>query len=217
MTRAWIASRVCTLTLMLLAGTSTADAQRPGDIGVRGFGMAGNMTFTAKDSFDAVLDRSSGPIFGGGGQVLLPWNLYVEIGAWRFRQEGERVFVGPNDEVFKLGIPLEITITPLEVTGGYRFRMLSQRFTPYAGVGYSSYRYKETSEFADSDENVDEKFAGFHVQAGAEYHVLRWLAVGGEVGWSSIADAVGQGGVSAHFNEDDLGGTSLRLKISVGR
>jgi hypothetical protein len=55
------------------------------------------------------------------------------------------------------------------------------------------------------------------VQAGAEYQVLQWLAVGGEVGWSSVADAIGQGGVSAHFNEDNLGGTSVRLKISVGR
>ena len=216
MTRAWIARSVCAVTLTL-GCASTASAQALDDIGVRGFAIVGNMTFTAKDSFEAVLDRRSGPIFGGGGQVLLPWNIYVEIGAWRFEQEGERVFVGPNDEVFKLGIPLDITITPLEVTGGYRFTMLSPKFTPYAGVGYSAYRYQETSEFADPDEDVDETFSGFHVQAGAEYQLLRWLAVGGEVAWSSIAGAIGQGGVSAQFNEDNLGGTSLRLKVSVGR
>jgi hypothetical protein len=202
---------------LICADTSTATAQRLGDIGVRGFGMVGNLTLTAQQSFAAVLDRSSGPIVGGGGQVLLPWNVYVEVGAWRFKQDGERVFVGPNDEVFTLGIPLEITIRPFEVTGGYRFTIMSPKFTPYAGLGYSSYRYQETSERADADENVDETFSGFHVQAGAEYQVLQWLAVGGEVGWSSVADAIGQGGVSAHFNEDNLGGTSVRLKISVGR
>jgi opacity protein-like surface antigen len=127
------------------------------------------------------------------------------------------VFIGPDGEVFGLGVPLEVTVTPLEVTGGYRFTMISPRFTPYAGVGYSSYGYKETSEFADPAEDVDERFSGFHLQAGAEYHVLEWLAVGGEVGWSTVADAIGQAGVSAHYDEDNLGGTSVRFKISVGR
>lgn len=202
---------------VLVATASPSQAQSLSDIGVRGFGMFGNMTFTAKDSFEAVLDRSGGPIFGGGGQVLLPWNIYVEVGAWRFKQEGERVFIGPAGEVFRLGIPVEVTVTPLEVTGGYRFRMISPRFTPYAGVGFSSYRYKETSEFAEPSEDVNERFSGFHLQAGAEYQVMQWLAVGGEVGWSSVADALGEGGVSAHFNEDDLGGTSVRLKFSIGR
>jgi hypothetical protein len=215
-TRPWIARSVCAV-LVMLAGVASTGAQTVDDIGVRGFGVVGNMTFTAKESFEAVLDRSSGPIFGGGAQLLLPWNLYVEMGAWRFKQDGERVFIGPNGEVFKLGVPLEITVTPLEITGGYRFTMLSPKFTPYAGLGYSSYRYQETSAVADAGEDVDERFAGFHVQAGAEYQFLRWLAAGGEVAWSSVADAIGQGGVSAHFNEDNLGGTSIRLKISVGR
>jgi hypothetical protein len=202
---------------MLLAGVAPSQAQTVRAIGVRGFGMFGNMTFAASDSFEAVLDRSGGPIFGGGAQVLLPANVYVEIGAWRFKQDGERVFIGPNDELFRLGVPVEVSVTPIELTGGYRFTMISPKFTPYAGVGYSSYRYEETSEGADAGENVDERFSGFHFQAGGEYRVLDWLAVGGEVGWSSIADALGEGGVSAHFGEDNLGGTSFRLKISVGR
>ncbi len=186
-------------------------------IGVRGFGMVGNMTFTAQDSFDTVLDTHSGLIFGGGGQVLLPWNVYVEIGAWRFKEDGERVFIGANDEIFKLGVPVEISVTPIEVTGGYRFTQIARRFVPYAGAGFSSYRYQETSEHAEASENVDERFGGFHVLGGGEYQITRWLAAGGEVAWSSVADAIGEGGVSAHFNEDNLGGTSIRLKISVGR
>jgi hypothetical protein len=88
---------------------------------------------------------------------------------------------------------------------------------PYAGVGYSSFRYKETSQFADPGENVDERFPGFHLQGGVEYQPFRWLGIGGEVTWSSIADALGEGGVSEHYSEDNLGGRSFRLKISVGR
>jgi hypothetical protein len=202
---------------LTIVGASSAGAQGLDDVAVRGFVNIGNLRVTATDSFEAVLDRSSGLIFGGGGQVLLPWNVYLEVGVWRFKQTGERVFIGPDDEVFRLGIPLDVSITPIEITGGYRFTMLSARFTPYAGAGYSSYRYRETSEFAEPDENVDERLSGVHVQAGAEYRIAQWLAIGGEVGWSSVPDGIGQGGVSARFGEDNLGGSSVRLKISFGQ
>jgi len=215
--------------LLMLAFAHPADAQRPPvpaqrrppdrHVGVRGFGMFGNITFTAKNSFETVLDTSNGPIFGGGGQVLLPWGLYVDVGAWRFAQTGERVFIAPNGDVFKLGIPVEITITPIELTGGVRFVTITRRrnVVPFIGAGYSAYRYEETSELADPAENTDERFNGFHVSGGVDYLVRRWLGIGGEVAWSSVADAIGQSGVSAHFREDNLGGTSIRLKVSVGR
>jgi len=204
------------IVLALCAFASPASAQTFGGIGARGFATIGNITFDAKESFDTILERHSGPIVGGGGQALLPWGIYVEVAASRFKQDGQRVFIGPNNEVFRLGIPVEITVTPLEVTGGWRFRRWP-RIVPYGGAGYSSYRYKETSEFAEPTENVAERFGGFHVIGGAEYLPFRWLAVGGEVAWSSIADALGKSGVSAAFNEDNLGGTTVRLKISVGR
>jgi hypothetical protein len=52
---------------------------------------------------------------------------------------------------------------------------------------------------------------------GATVRLTRWLGVGGEFAWTTVPDAIGSGGVSAEFNEDNLGGTSLRLKILVGR
>ena len=218
MRRSTIRLTLCALMLMLGATAVPARAQSVNDIGVRGFALVGNMTFTAQDSFDTILDTHSGPIYGGGGTVLLPWwGLYVEVRASRFRGDGQRVFIGPNDEVFKLAIPVEITITPLELTGGYRLTRLSRRFVPFGGVGYTSSRYKETSQFADAAEDADDRFGGFHVLGGAEYLPFPWLAVGGEVSWSSIANAIGASGVSQHFGEDNIGGTSARLKISVGR
>lgn len=210
---------------------ATRAAQPPSSpIGVRGFVAFGSITFQAEDSFDAILDSAAGPIWGGGGTVLLPRGFYVEVAASRFKREGERAFVGPapDREVFKLGIPLEVAITPIELTGGWRYRHCPRtakprpggcqpRIIPYAGGGFSSYRYQETSEFADSDEDVDERFNGYHVVGGVEYLPLRWMAIGGEVAWSSVPDALGQGGVSAVFNEDNLGGSTVRLKISFGR
>jgi hypothetical protein len=199
-------------------------------IGVRGFATLGSFSFNAQESFDAVVGSTSAPVFGGGGQVLLPRGVYVEVSASRISRDGERVFIGPapDREVFRLGIPLEVKITPLEITGGWRYRHCPRTakpraggcrppVIPYVGGGFSSYRYQETSEFSAADEDIDERFSGFHILGGAEYQPVRWMAIGGEVAWSSIADALGQGGVSAAFDENNLGGTTFRLKISVGR
>ncbi len=91
------------------------------------------------------------------------------------------------------------------------------KLVPYVGGGYSAYKYTESSEFSTQEEDVDGWFGGFHLVGGADYQAMRWLAIGGEIGWSTIPDALGTGGVSSVFGEDNLGGTSLRLKISVGR
>jgi opacity protein-like surface antigen len=228
-------------------------SSRSNDIRARAFGTFGAITFQAQESFDAILGTHTGLSFGGGGQVLLPWGLYAEVGIWQFTREGERAFVGPNREVFQLGIPLEVTIRPIELTGGWRYRhcpaprrgprtpqppprppqkpaspapqppraapatACDPKFIPYGGAGFSSWQYRETSEFADGDEEVNERFNGFHLVGGAEYRVMRWMAVGGEVMWSSVPDALGGGGVSAAFDESNLGGSAIRVKVTVGR
>lgn len=207
---------------------SPRQARHDRRIGIRGVGTLGGIRFAANDSFETVLGRASGLVAGGGGQVLLPWGLYAELGVSRFTQDGERVFIGPGNEVFRLGVPTDITITPIELTAGWRYRLPSRptrrapvprpsRVTVYGGAGLSSYGYRETSEGAAGDDVVDDRFAGAHLVGGAEYALSRWIAIGGEVGWSSIADALGAAGVSAAFGEDNLGGTAIRLKVSIGR
>jgi hypothetical protein len=230
------------------APTSTAQTKAPArsnssPIRVRGFAAFGGVTFQAQESFDAVLGGHSGTLFGGGGQVLLPWSTYAEVGVSRFTRSGERVFVGPNQQVFPLGIPVDVTVTPLEITGGWRYQhcprpvtakppakgakpapqaparplTCAPKLVPYVGAGYSAYQYTESSEFSTPDEEVNDWFSGFHLLGGAEYQVVRWLAIAGEIGWSTIPDALGAGGVSAAFDEDNLGGVIWRLKVVVGR
>lgn len=212
--RTWSSRLAWAVALVALPMASGADAQ---SIAVRGYGLMGSVSFAASDSFETVLGSASGPLFGGGVEVGLPLGgLYVGVGGWRFQQDGERVFVSGR-QAFPLGIPLTVQVTPIEVTGGWRFRGLSQRFVPYAGAGWSSYGYKETSQFADASENADERFGGFHIVGGAEFRVTRWLGIGGEVAWARVSDALGENGVSEAFDESDLGGTSVRLKVSIGR
>ena len=195
---------------------SSAPPSRGIDIG--GYGMFGNINFTAADSFDAILGEPSGPIFGGGARVGLPWGgLFVDVGAWRFHAEGERAFVF-DDEVISLGIPVDVKVTPIEVSAGWRFRIRQMpKLIPYAAGGFTSLKYQETSDFSTPAEDVDETFNGYHLLGGAEYKILSWLGVAGEFSWTTVPDAIGESGVSEAFNETDLGGTTFRFKITIGR
>src|SRR5688572_2228182 len=145
-------------------------------IAVRGFFDVGATIFTAKDSFEAILGSSSGTVYGGGGEVVLRQGWFFGGRVARFENDGQRVFVS-GGEVFDLGIDTTITITPIELTGGYRLNAPGRRVIPYAGGGIGTYRYREESEFAAGDDDVDESFTSYHVLGGAEFRITRWLGV----------------------------------------
>jgi opacity protein-like surface antigen len=193
-------------------------AQRSRSVQINGYAMVGRFNLTAIDSFDAITGKTGGPIFGGGVRVGLPFGgLFVDVGAWRYHTEGERVFVS-NGTVYPLNIPLEISLTPIELSAGWQFRFRRlPNFTPYVSGGLTSMQYNETSSFAIGTEDVDETFNGYHVSGGAEYRIMRWVGIAGEVGWTTVPDSIGESGVSAAFNDNDLGGTSVRFKITIGR
>jgi hypothetical protein len=52
---------------------------------------------------------------------------------------------------------------------------------------------------------------------GAELRLHRLVGVAGEVMWTSVGDALGESGVSQAFDESNLGGTSVRVKVIIGR
>ncbi len=196
----------------------TTSARPSRSVAIGGYGMFGNISFTAAESFDAILGAPSGPIAGGGARVGLPWGgLFVDLGAWRFHGEGERALVF-QDEVIPLGIPVDVKVTPIEISAGWQFRIRRlPKLIPYVAGGLTSMRYQETSDFSATAEDVDETFSGYHLLGGAEYKITRWLGVAGEAAWTTVPDAIGETGVSDAFNESDLGGTTFRLKITIGR
>lgn len=186
--------------------------------GTRGIIEVGATMFTASNSFEAILGTATGTVFGGGGELILPQQVFASVRVSRFQRSGERAFVFEG-ETFGLGIDTTVRVTPIEVTGGYRFGDLNRRLVPYVGTGIGWHRYQETSEFADDDENVRETFQGYHLLGGAELRVTRWFGVGGEFQWTTVPDALGQdpNGVSAAFEETNLGGTAFRVRFVVGR
>ena len=62
-------------------------------------------------------------------------------------------------------------------------------------------------------------YTGLHALGGAEWRVSRYVAVGGVGRWLSVRDALGDEPTSAAaaFDEHDLGGFDVRVRIVVGR
>ena len=202
------------LLIAAIAAPAAAQLDAPA-VSIRGFADAGYETFHATRTFQAIFREDAGAIYGGGGDVVFRRGIFVRVGAWHYENTGERA-LRLEGETFRLGIPLTITIVPVEVSGGYRFRR-SSRLVPYVGGGLTSLGYRERSDFADSGENVDDRFTGYQVLGGVEYRLSRWIAAAGEVQYATVPDAIGGGGLSAEFDEDDLGGTMIRLRVVVGR
>ena len=194
--------------------TQTAQPRKPVSISLRAFGIADFDNMAAKQSFEAVLGTSKLKAFGGGVEVDIWKHLFVRVAGTRARATGSRVFVS-GGEVFPLGIPLTVTMTPIEAGGGWRFETRSGRLTPYAGVSYLSMGYSEVSDFAEAGDNTNERFKGQAVFGGAELRIWKWFVAAGEAQYRRVPKALGAGGVSKDFNETDLGGVTARVTIGI--
>jgi opacity protein-like surface antigen len=183
-------------------------------VAVRVFGDAGVTVFTATQSFKAILGKPSGGVFGGGIEIdKQQW--FVTLAARRFHRSGHRVFVF-NNEVFPLNVEDTITVTPLDLTAGYRFRW--HGLVPYAGGGIGWHRFEETSEHATDQENVKKTYTGYHVAGGVEKPLRRWLAAAADAEWATVPNALGDSttGVAKVYDEHNLGGLTLRARVVVG-
>jgi hypothetical protein len=186
-------------------------------ISLRAFVMATKEQFFAKTTFDAVFGAPAQSFWGGGAAAVFREGLFVEVSASQFKKTGQRAFVS-NGQTFPLGIPLTATITPVELSGGYRFRLRNhQTLIPYVSGGVGWYRYKETSSFADTSENIDTRHNGFLADAGIEFRVYRLVALAADAQYTHIPGILGAGGISKDVNETDLGGIAARFKVVIGR
>jgi len=200
---------------LVLAVPASSRAQ--GQFSVRGFGNVGVTVFNATQSFKAIFGKPFGPVFGGGVEIGLPVHrLFVSLAASRFHRTGHRVFV-LNDQVFTFDVADTVTITPLELTGGYRFR--DNGLVPYAGAGIGWHRFEETSAQSLPGDDVKITKTGFHLLGGAELPIRQWLSAAVDAQWSAVPNAFGEEitSVTNHYDEHDLGGFTLRAKIIFGR
>lgn len=190
---------------------------------LQGFFAFDWLSLKAKDSFDAIIGQSSITSLGGGAQVTHRSGIFGRVQAAYSSDDGERVFVF-NNEVIPLGIPTKVEMTPIDVSAGYRLFVHRSdrtswfhRVAPYGGGGVGVLRYKETADFANQGDDVDERFTSYNAFGGLEVSVWRFIGARVEVHGRWVPDAIGEAGVSEAFDETDLGGVGVRFHVTVGR
>jgi opacity protein-like surface antigen len=206
--------------LIVFTAVPTAVAQSlgvtaPDGLSVRGVATIDLQRFAADTTFGAIFGSATGALVGGG-VLITHRHVFVEVTASRFKRTGERAFA-TEEEGFGLDVPVTVSITPIEVSAGYRFTLPRSSITPYAGGGLGIYRYEESSPSADAAEALSVSHAGWLLAGGAEFRLHRWIALGADLRYTNIPGILGQGGLSQAVNEKNLGGLAARFKVIFGR
>jgi len=185
---------------------------RAGEIAVEG--QVGYFDMAASNSASAVFGSTGGVTYGGAVRYSFARAFFVSAGVRTFSKDGERVFVAtPTSVVSKLGFPLSVRITPIFLNVGYRFRQ-GKMLVPYVGIGGSINQYKETSEVAGQGFSETSSKGGFLGLAGLEVG-RGLLRFGAEASYATVPNAVGLGGVSKVYGENNLGGFTVVGKLAL--
>lgn len=210
-----------------LAVPAAAQTTGLGSISYRAYGLYDTVSLSASDSFDAVYGETRIAGFGAGVEALDLWKgVFARFTVSRLNKDGgERVVViEETGQTFPTGIPTEVSMTPLEFGLGWRHALgAADRYVGYGGASALRFGYRETSEFASDDENVEESFTGYAVFAGIEATVARSAFVGAEVQYRSVPDAIGLdepgalSSVARFYGEHDLGGVAFRVLFGIRR
>jgi hypothetical protein len=132
-------------------------------------------------------------------------------------KDGDRVFVN-NGQVFSLGIPLKVSMTPIELGGGWRSVVDRRgRYAVYAGAGVLFLNYSETTPSGTADDNTSKTFSGYSVFGGVDRTFHKYVVAGVEAQYRGVPNAIGAAGVSQIYNETDLGGFVIRALLGVKR
>jgi len=196
-------------TALMLLGALPSGA---GEIAVEA--QVGYFDMAAQRSATALFGSSGGATFGGAVRYTFWRGAFASAGVRTFSKQGERVFlISPGAPIQKLGFPISLTLTPVMVSVGYRFRH-GTLIVPYAAVGAAITSYSEKSDVAGQSFNDEGSKTGFVGAAGVEVGRGRFR-FGAEAGYSSVVGAVGLGGISKVYGEDDLGGFHAIGKLIV--
>jgi hypothetical protein len=187
-------------------------------VGVRAYGFYEFDALAATDTFKAVTGSSTTNGFGAGLEVTnVASKLFIRATFAHAGKDGERVFVN-NGEVFKLGIPLTVGMTPIEIGGGWRSVVDRRgRYAIYAGADVVFLNYSETTPSGTADDNTSQTFTGYSLFGGFDRTFHKNLVAGVEGQYRSVPNAIGAAGTSAAFGETDLGGFVIRALFGVKR
>jgi opacity protein-like surface antigen len=198
---------------MLVAAAPFARAQSVG-VDVEG----GYRTLNASDSATAVFGSAGGLTVGGSAQYAFSSGLFFRGGYRHFGKDGERVFLADSSSTpVPLGFPLKARLNSIDLIAGWRFASRGRKprhLVPYVGLGAEIAAYREETTVGGLLETNENTKAGGQVVAGLEFALSGGWTLGVEAGYSMVPDAIGVGGVSQVYGEDDVGG--FRIVGRVG-
>jgi outer membrane protein W len=186
----------------------------------RPFFLFSEERFAAAKSFTATFGSSVQPLFGGGVDVTVRRNVFVELAISRMSKTGQRFFIDDTGTAYGLNIASRVSITPVELSAGYRFRTRRSRWVPYVAAGVGWYIYHQDDDFSGPSENVDDTHAGFLARGGVEVKVSRWVSVAADAQYTHASGILGQPSKtsgSTVANESDLGGIAARFRVILGK
>lgn len=178
---------------------------------VRGAGLVGFEHFNASQTFKGIFDTANGAIYGGGVDVV-KGHLFVRADVTHFGKTGERAFA-LNGQVFRLGIPLKVSITPVIGAVGVR-GLIARSWIAYAGAGAGSWSYSESGD--DPADSFSERKTGYLGLGGVEWRLHPVVGIGFEAQYARVPNAF-SGGIAADLGEKDLGGATAAVRVIVGR
>jgi len=180
-------------------------------IGVRVYGLFDAEFMTASEAFSDVTGSSMMLGYGGGADVQNVWRqIFVHGAVAAASTSGDRGFL-VNGDFVPTGFTVDIGLRTVELGAGWRVTTKKHPNMAWnIGGGALFNGYKETSEFALADENVDVSKAGGYASLGLEFKIGKHLTAGVDAQYRTIPNGLGTGGISAVTDETNLGGVVVR-------
>ncbi len=129
----------------------------------------------------------------------LAFHLTIETGS----VEGRQVILTPNPQ--PTDQKSTFSMTPIHLTVGYLFGE-KKPWSFLAGGGITTVEWSDTNSLRRTSGNS----TGFHVLLSIRKEWEKFN-VGANLRYSSIPNAIGRGGVSRFYGEDDIGGLSIDI------
>ncbi len=188
---------------LALAAAVPAAAGPSWHLGLR----AGTFEPTASETYDAVWGDAMVQL-GVQAEARFRRGWYLALSVDHGEVDGDVLGRGPGGVLVPTGDRSDLALTPIHLTVGGIARR-DRPWSLYYGAGPSLLQWEDDNPVFPEDGSD----SGFHAVFGVRRSFAR-AAAAAEARWSTIPDALGQGGVSALFGEDDLGGLALDLVLS---
>ncbi|MCD4652978.1 hypothetical protein K8T06_03485, partial [bacterium] len=133
-------------------------------------------------------------------------NLEIGLAVDIISGDGERVWPGESGKWEPSGEDITFDILPITLFGRWYFSPQSS-FSPFAGIGLGFVQFSETDE--DSESGI-----GFLGLAGVSWSITSNAQLMLEGEYSSYPDIIGEGDLSEYFNEDNIGGFTVRFGLN---